>query len=105
MPTPRRPIRAPDPPAWWERLLIAGTLGLLGLVTGVVSVWMLTRIPGLDVGQWVYLLAGAVLGGVCFVAGLRAADGTMDVLGTIWHVVGQLSSAIFKVVWAVNRSR
>lgn len=63
MRTPPRQRRHPEPPTWWEQLLIAGTLGVFGAITAVLSIWMLTSLPGLDVGRWVYLLAAIALGG------------------------------------------
>ena len=34
-----------------ERIAIAAFLSVLGFVTGIITVWMLTDLPGIDTGK------------------------------------------------------
>lgn len=91
------------PHAAWERGLIACTLAVLGAITGVVTVWAVTNLPGIDVATWIYIFAGIASAAVCFVSGLRSSDATVDALGSVWKVVWRLSRGILKIVRALYR--
>ena len=89
--------------AWWERILCSLVLGMLGFVTGVVSVWMLSNVPGVEMPRVVSLTVGVLAGLGCAVFGYLSQAKTVDALGEVWQVVWKLSVGVLSVMRALAR--
>jgi hypothetical protein len=84
-------------------VLVAGVLAIIGALTGVIAVWTLTNLPGVNAGSAIFALAAVIGAVVCAIAGLRSSDGTVDALGAVWHGLWRLSSGIFQILRALHR--
>jgi hypothetical protein len=87
----------------FERIAIALFLAAVGFLTGIISVWMLTNIPGVETGGGVYLTAAVLLGIICFVFGYKSSDRTIDLLGEIWNTTWKLSLGILSIIRSLSR--
>ena len=87
----------------FERIAIALFLAVLGFLTGIISVWLLTNLPGVETGGRVYLAVAIMLGTICFVFGYRSNDRTIDMLGEIWTTTWKLSVGILSVIRSLSR--
>lgn len=87
----------------FERIAIAIFLAALGFLTGIISVWMLTNLPGVETSGSVYLAVAAILGIACFVFGYKSSDRTADILGEIWNTTWKLSVGILSIIRMLSR--
>lgn len=87
----------------FERIAIALFLAALGFLTGIVSVWMLTNLPGVETGRPVYLSVAACLSVTCFVLGYRSSHRTADLLGGIWNATWKISGGVFRLIRLLSR--
>ena len=87
----------------FERIAIALFLSVLGFLTGIISVWMLTNLPGVETGGRVYLAVASMLGMACFVFGYQSSDRTSELLGEIWTTTWKLSVGILSVIRSLSR--
>ncbi len=91
------------PPTSAERVGLALILGVLGFVTGVLTVWTVSGLPGVQIGQGVYLAVGGIAGLSCLVMGYRSSNATLDALGEVWGVVWKLSVGLFGIIKSLAR--
>ena len=87
----------------FERIAIAVFLAVLGFLTGIISVWLLTNLPGVETSGRVYLTVAAMLATVCLVLGYRSSDRTVDLLGEIWNTTWKLSVGVLSVIRSLAR--
>jgi hypothetical protein len=87
----------------FERIVIAIFLAVLGFLTGLISVWMLTDLPGVETSGGIYLAVAMILGSVCFVIGYKSSDRTVDLLGEIWNTTWKLSLGILSIIRTLSR--
>ena len=86
-----------------ERFAIAAFLATLGFLTGIISVWLLTNLPGIEVGSQIYLTVSVILAIVSFVLGYKSSDRTVDFLGEIWNTTWKLSVGILSIIRTLSR--
>ena len=86
-----------------ERIGIALFLALLGFLTGIISVWLLTNLPGLETSGGVYFAVAVMLGIFCFIFGYKSSDRTIDLLGEIWNTTWKLSVGILSIIRSLSR--
>jgi hypothetical protein len=86
-----------------ERFAIAVILAVLGFLTGIISVWMLTDLPGIETGRGLYIIVASMLGIICFVYGYKSSDRTIDMLGEIWSATWKLSVGILSIIRSLAR--
>ena len=86
-----------------ERMAIAMFLAVLGFLTGIISVWLLTNLPGVEVGGHLYLAVALMLALVSFVLGYISSDRTIDMLGEIWNTTWKLSVGILSIIRTLSR--
>ena len=86
-----------------ERIAIAVFLAAVGFLTGLISVWLLTDLPGVETDGWIYLAVAVMLGVFCFVFDYRSSDRTIDLLGEIWNTSWKLSVGILSIIRSLAR--
>lgn len=86
-----------------ERYAIAVILAALGFLTGIISIWMLTNLPGIETGRGIYISVASMLGITCFVFGYKSSDRTIDMLGEIWNATWKLSVGILSIIRSLAR--
>lgn len=87
----------------FERIAIAMFLAVLGFLTGIISVWALTNLPGVETSSRVYIAVAAMLCITCFILGYRSSDRTIDLLGEIWNTTWKLSIGILRIIRSLSR--
>ena len=87
----------------FERIAIALFLAVLGFLTGIISVWMLTNLPGVETSGRVYLVVAILLCITCFFLGYRSSDRAVDMLGEIWNTTWKLSLGILSIIRTLSR--
>jgi len=90
-------------PSAGERLGLALFLGVVGFITGVLTVWAVSDLPGVHLGKGVYLSVAAIAGLACFYFGYRSSERTIDALGAVWDVVWKLSLGVIGIVSSLLR--
>jgi len=70
-----------------ERMLIAILVSGLGFFTGLLTVYSLSRLPGIEMSQFIYLSVAAIISLSCGVYGFFQMDKTIVALGKIWTVM------------------
>ena len=86
-----------------ERLAIAVFLAALGFLTGIISVWMLTNLPGVETSRYIYLAVSVLVGTGCFIFGYKSSDRTIDLLGEVWNTTWKLSIGILSIIRSLSR--
>jgi len=87
----------------FERIAIAVFLAVLGFLTGIVSVWTLTNLPGVETSGRVYLAVALMFCITCFILGYKSSDRTIDLLGEVWNTTWKLSLGILRIIRALSR--
>ena len=82
---------------------MAVILAILGFLTGIISVWMLTNLPGIETGSGIYITVASMLGILCFVFGYKSSDRTIDMLGEIWNATWKMSVGILSIIRTLAR--
>ena len=86
-----------------ERIAIAAFLAALGFLTGIISVWLLTNLPGIEAGGHLYIAVAIMLAIFSFVLGYISSDRTIDILGEIWNTTWKLSVGILSIIRTLSR--
>lgn len=86
-----------------ERIGIAAFLAGLGFLTGIISTWMLTNLPGMETSGQIYLLVAIMFSIICFIFGYKSSDKTVDLLGEIWNTTWKLSIGILSIIRSLSR--
>ena len=86
-----------------ERIAIAAFLAALGFLTGIISVWLLTNLPGIEADSRLYLAVAVILATVSSVLGYISSDRTIDMLGEIWNTTWKLSVGILSIIRTLAR--
>lgn len=87
-----------EPPSIMESVVVAAFLAILGLVTGFFAVSVVSDIPGIQIPQGTRMIVSILAAVICFVAGYRFSDKTLDVLGNVWTFLWELFISIRTVV-------
>jgi hypothetical protein len=87
----------------FERIAIAAFLAVLGFLTGIISVWMLTNLPGVETSGSVYLTVAIIPGIACFIFGYKSSERTIDILGEVWNTTWKLSVGILSIIRSLSR--
>ena len=87
----------------FERVAIAAFLAALGFLTGIISFWMLTNLPGVETSGSVYLTVAILLGIACFIFGYKSSERTIDMLGEVWNTNWKLSVGIMSIIRSLSR--
>ena len=96
-------IKSQSRQSGFERFAIAVLLAILGFLSGIISVWMLTNLPGIETGRGIYIAVASMLGIICFVYGYKSSDRTIDMLGEIWNATWKLSVGILSIIRTLAR--
>ena len=86
-----------------ERIAIAVFLAVLGFLTGIISVWLLTNLPGIETSGRAYLTVAVLLSIICFIFGYKSDERTVAMLGEIWNTTWKLSVGILSIIRSLSR--
>jgi len=73
-----------------ERLLIALLVSGLGFFTGLLTVYSISKLPGIEMSQFIYFSVATILSLICGLYGFFSMDKTIETLGKIWEVMNTL---------------
>ena len=82
-----------------ERVLIAILVAGLGFITGILTVYTISRLPGVIMSSFIYLSVATILAFISGLYGFLNMEKALDKLGKIWDLIGVAYSIFRKIRW------